>query len=908
MADQPGTGDAPRRWSFGAAAFDERAMQLFVGGRAVELELKPLEVLRYLLQHPGEAVSKEDLIKAVWPGRIISDSALTSTIAKLREALGEEQDAIHTVHGFGYRLDAEVRSSEGRGVAGEKEQAEPRSMRRLTAIMFTDLVGYSALAHRDEKLAIELLELHRGWVREILPLHGGREIETIGDAFLVEFAGALAAVECALAIQRRFAEHNAAAPEGRRMQLRIGIHAGDVEHKHGKVMGDGVNIASRIHGLAEPGGVCVSEDVQRAVRPHGYRLESLGTPALKNIAAPPELFRMLLDEAQRTPAAGARGSSRWKRPFAGLAAPVRPSHLRWSMAAALVLVAAAATFAIWRSAPRPSGTPSVAILPFENLSAESDSEFFTDGLHDSVIGHLARARNLKVISRTSVMGYRGGTDLKEIARALAVDHVVEGSVQRAGDRLRVTVQLVDAATDGHLWSAEYDRNLADVFAVQADIARQVASAVHAELSPQARDRLQAVPTRDLRAYDLYLKALLIHRTVTVEADAAERWQEAVQLLEEAVRLDPEFALGYALLAQTRDELFLHDNTEERLNSVKQAAETALRLDPTLPDAQLAWARYLYYGLQRYDEAAAILEQALGSAPGNADLHEVLGYILNRRGRHEESLARLRSAALLDPRNYVTLRYYAFHLFSNRRYPESLQASEAALQIAPDPVEAQRGRAWTRFAATGDIEPFHRSLMEYSTRPDKTCWTALWLGYLKLNDGDRDAALRLITGCSEDQPPYFVGAGVYPKELLHAEGHYWAGDHAQARTESRVAIRRLREQLVRRDHAKTRVLLALGLAYAGEAEEALRELDTARRDADASGDKWLHMDVLDHGARIMALLRRDDAALDALEQSLSAPAWGAHVHFEKLRPEWKPFRGNPRFQKLMADYQPKDQRT
>jgi DNA-binding winged helix-turn-helix (wHTH) protein len=234
---------AARRWSFGAVVLDERSMRLFVAGRAVGIELKPLELLRHLLCRAGEAVSKDDLVRAVWPGRVISDSALTSTIAKLREALGEDAGAIQTVHGFGYRLDAEVRTAgvEGRDAAGDGAPATPS--RRLAAIMFTDFVGYSALAHRDEALAIELLEQHRAWVREVLPRHGGHEVETVGDAFLIEFSGALAAVECALAIQRRFAGHNAAAPASRRMELRIGIHLGDVEHRAGKLMGDGVNIA-----------------------------------------------------------------------------------------------------------------------------------------------------------------------------------------------------------------------------------------------------------------------------------------------------------------------------------------------------------------------------------------------------------------------------------------------------------------------------------------------------------------------------------------------------------------------------------------------------------------------------------------------------------------------------------------
>jgi TolB-like protein/class 3 adenylate cyclase len=427
---------------------------------------------------------------------------------------------------------------------GDPASAAPGAApsRRLAAIMFTDLVGYSALAHRDEALAIELLDLHRGWVRAILPPHSGREIETVGDAFLIEFPGALAALSCALAIQRRFAEHNAEAPAGRRMQLRIGVHLGDVEHRGDKVVGDGVNIASRIHGMAEPGGICVSEDVQHAVRNRaGFRFESLGTPMLKNIEAKLELFRVLAP--QPAPAPSPQPAAAQRRMRGPLAAT----------AGALVAAAVIAAVAVWalRGPPAPA-MPSVAVLPFENLSAEPDSAYFTDGLHDTVIGHLARVRNLKVISRTSVMGYRGkSAGLKAIARELDVNHVVEGSVQRAGGRLRVVAQLIETGTDRHVWSSEYDRDLADVFAVQADIARQVATAVHAKLTPQESTQIARVATRNAEAYDLYLRALQAWRRVEIDEAVVRGMLES---LERAVALDPEFALAHALLAQAHDSI------------------------------------------------------------------------------------------------------------------------------------------------------------------------------------------------------------------------------------------------------------------------------------------------------------------------------------------------------------------
>src|SRR5690349_4619401 len=312
--------------------------------------------------------------------------------------------------------------------------------RRLAAIMFTDLVGYSAMAQRDEALAIELLQKHRGWVREILPRFGGREVETVGDAFLVEFGGALAAIECAVMLQRSFENYNEGAAYNRKMRLRIGIHLGDVEHAGDKVMGDGVNLASRIHGMAQPGGIVVSEDVQRAVRNRGeLRFSSLGKPKLKNIDTSLELFEV---HAGRT---GKRAAivAGVKRKFFGMP--------RWLV----ITVAVIAAINIFDSEEKPvvkvdisdDRTPSIAVLPFENLSSDPDSAFFTDGLHDTVIGHLSRVAGLKVISRTSVMGYRGKQkNLRRIGRELGADNILEGSVQRSGGRLRVAAQLIEADT------------------------------------------------------------------------------------------------------------------------------------------------------------------------------------------------------------------------------------------------------------------------------------------------------------------------------------------------------------------------------------------------------------------------------------------------------------------------------
>jgi adenylate cyclase len=336
--------------------------------------------------------------------------------------------------------------------------SEGAEHRKLAAIMFTDMVGYSALSQRDGKLALELLEEHRELLREIFPRFNGAEIKTIGDAFLVEFSSALEAAQCAIEIQRTLAKRNADAPADRQIEIRIGIHIGDVVHRAGDVYGDGVNIASRIEPLANAGGVCVSMDVERQIRNAiETRFEKLAPTELKNISVQMDLFRIVLP---------------WERPGTPVAkteAPPKSTFPKWAMTGAVVVLIVIGFFFWSKRTPTISAAPekSIAVLPFENLSEEKQNEFFTDGVQDQILTDLSQIADLKVISRTSVMQYKTGVarNLRKIGEELGVAHVVEGSVQRAANKIRVNAQLIDARNDAHLWAQTYDRDLADVFAI-----------------------------------------------------------------------------------------------------------------------------------------------------------------------------------------------------------------------------------------------------------------------------------------------------------------------------------------------------------------------------------------------------------------------------------------------------------
>src|SRR5438132_3074483 len=357
-------------------------------------------------------------------------------------------------------------------LSGRRAMSASTEQRKLAAIMFTDMVGYSALSQRDDKLALELLEEHRELLREIFPRFNGTEIKTIGDGFLVEFNSALEAAQCAIEIQRALSKRNHDVPVERRIEVRIGVHIGDVVHRGGDVYGDGVNIASRIEALAGAGGICVSMDVERQIRNAlDARFERLAPTELKHISVPMDLFRIVLPWEKKSDVRGQKAEVR-----GGATTRRMPWH-EVVLAVLLILGLITGGFFFLRhrasqqatnaAASSPVGSvpeKSLAVLPFENLSEEKANAFFTEGVQDEILTNLSRIADLKVISRTSVMQYKTGAarNLREIGQQLGVAHVVEGSVQRAANKVRVNAQLIDARNDAHLWAQTYDRDLADV--------------------------------------------------------------------------------------------------------------------------------------------------------------------------------------------------------------------------------------------------------------------------------------------------------------------------------------------------------------------------------------------------------------------------------------------------------------
>lgn len=562
------------------------------------------------------------------------------------------------------------------------------AVRRLSVIMFTDMVGYSALTQRDERLALELLEEHRRLVRPLLAQHGGREIKTIGDAFLVEFSSSLAAATCAIAIQQALHDHNLGAAPDRRVLIRIGLHAGDVVHQENDVLGDGVNIAARIEPLAEAGGICVSEDVARQIQNKvGYPVTRLGTGDLKNIAMPVGIYRVVLPWSRAQSPLGGR-----------LGFFLRRKSVRRVLGAGLVALALVAV-ALFRRPARPAAAPlnCLAVLPLANISGDAKDEYFADGMTEELISSLATIGELNVIARTSVAQFKGTRlDIAAIGRALAVGAVLEGTVRVAGEEARINVSLVEVATQRTLWSKDYNGMIKNVLAVQSAIAASVTEALKVRLLSGERDLLERRSVGNSEAYRQYLlgRSHFNQRT-------GDEVLKAIDCFTISSGLDETFALAQAGLAEAYTLAgsagYGSLARAEANDRARAAARRAVTLDDSLAEAHAALA-YVKFRID-WDWAGAEVEfkRALALKPGYARAHETYALFLAIQRRFDEATAEMQRARQLDPLSAGVNNGLGRILHFQRKYDDALAQFQKTLQLEPGYAEAHFSIGMTQLA-------------------------------------------------------------------------------------------------------------------------------------------------------------------------------------------------------------------
>ena len=577
----------------------------------------------------------------------------------------------------------------------------------IAHVLFIDIVGYSKLSMNHQHATVEELNRIVRASEQFQRAEAANRLIRIptGDGMvLVFYTSPEAPAQCAVEISGALKEHP-------RLQLRMGIHSGPVSgvvdvNERANLAGAGINMAKRVMDCGDAGHILLSKHVAEDLEEYEHwrpLLHDLGTCELKH-GVQLGVVNLWSDDV---------GNRQLPQKFQALRK--QRVRVRWAeVAAALLLLAGiAAAFVLIskKSARSTSIVPekSIAVLPFQNLSADPENAFFTDGVQDEILSNLAKVADLKVISRTSAMQYKSGVkrNLREIANELGVAHVVEGSVQRSANRVRVSAQLIDARNDTHVWVEKYDRDLADVFAIQSEIAQKIADQLQAKLSPAEKSAMNERPTSDLVAYDLYLRAKeLIYDSDVNEIRARDNLFKAVQLLDQATARDPAFLLAYCQLAYAHDEIYLYNfnHTETRLALAETSVRTAVRLQPDSGETHLAQAIHFYWGYLNYDRARGELAKAQHALPNNAQIVRFLGLIDRRQGRWDEAIRNLERAVDLDPRNVQVIGDLGEIYLNLRKYEEAIAAADRALALEPHSAYLRIIPAWWGFEAHADIAP------------------------------------------------------------------------------------------------------------------------------------------------------------------------------------------------------------
>jgi TolB-like protein/class 3 adenylate cyclase/Tfp pilus assembly protein PilF len=621
--------------------------------------------------------------------------------------------------------------------------------RRLAAIMFTDIVGFTALTQRDETLAMKLLDELRGLIRALLTKYKGREVETIGDAFLVEFASSLQAVNCAVAIQSELKEWNTQRAAADRVLIRIGIHLGDVIHRGNEVSGDAVNIASRIESLAPPGGVCITAQVYASVlNKVDYEFETIGIPELKNVAMPIEVYRVV-----------GYGES------AG-----RPALIKSLL-------------------PKDR----VAVLPFANIGPASSDDYFADGLTEELISSVSQIKGLGVIARTSVMRYKGANKpIAEIGRELNVGSVLEGSVRKVGDKIRISIQLIDTSKEEPRWSQRYDRELKDVFAIQTEIAQKVAEALRDYVLGETPVFERKMTTRSPEAYLNYLRGRQFWNRRTEES-----LKKAIGFFEKALKIDANYSRAYVGLADSyaalallefmapreayprakaavRKALVLHAHLADahtslglirfqydwNWNGAEKEFTDAIKINPNYAPAHHFFADYLK-AMGRFDQALVEIEKARALDPLSLAINTGVGHVLYLSGQYDRAIEEYRRAVELDPSFMATHVWFGRPYLEKGMFAEAIAELETAVELSGEGTLAL-AMLGHGLASAGRSEEAMQILEKLKERSKTQYVPSYWIAVIYNGFKDRDQVMAWLRKAFDERSSWLVWSRVEPR--------------------------------------------------------------------------------------------------------------------------------------------------
>jgi TolB-like protein len=767
-------------------------------------------------------------------------------------------------------------------------------------VLFIDIVGYSKLLINEQSEQLQTLkQIVRGTEQFRLAKTEGKLLGLpTGDGGALVFRTSLEApVLCALEISKALKSH----PE---LQVRMGIHSGAVNeitdlNEQANIAGAGINIAQRVMDCGDAGHILLSKHVADDLEQYPrWRpcLHEIGDCEVKH-GARLSLTNLYTDGVgnRQLPSKLARGvkQRRWKTAIIG----------------ALLAIAACVAFFVVHRIRTNGGAAlsailekSVAVLPFENLSEDKANAYFADGIQDEILTKLASIADLKVISRTSTAKYKSKPeDLKTVSQQLGVAKIVEGTVQRAADKVRVNVQLIDARADTHLWAKSYDRDIKDVFAVESEVAQEIADSLQAKLSPREADALAAVPTQDPEAYDLFFKAEYAEREAeaSLKADAYDR---AAALYQQAFDRDPKFALAFARLAESRlnRHWFVAELTSGELAEVRKLAEYALTLAPNLPDAHVTLAYYYYYyGSRDYDAALQELGRALELQPNNSKVLETSAYIHRRQGQWQHSLSDLIKCEERDPRNAALAASLAGSYGNMRMWMEARRAGNRALSLDPNNYLARYCVALSYLNGEGDINATKRFIA--ALPPDvrlnglATIQAAPIGVFLKIIDRNFEAALKELE--IESRDPDENRARLAFRAAIHVLAKYTVIAQEEIRRTRDLLDTRLREKP---NDAFAMFQLSWVELALNQKDEAMRLAERASELIPVEKDALSGPGLLAGLSEIAAQVGANARAVTILQRLLELPVGlTISIHELKIDPVWDPIRDDPGFQQLLA---------